>query len=178
MQQKPARPTGVTILGVLAILAGLGGISVGALALGVSGGTGFVVALGAVFLILGILELVYGVGLFGGKGWAWTLAMIGSVLNIIVGIAFIATGSYSSAFGVVISLLILYYLTRPRVKGFFGKGGSMMGPSSMQPPGMSSMPMGSMGSSSTMGSMGMTCKSCGASIPAGATRCPSCGASV
>jgi hypothetical protein len=43
---------------------------------------------------------------------------------------------------------------------------------------MGSMPTGSMGSSTTMGSMGMTCKNCGASIPAGATRCPSCGAAV
>ncbi len=50
-----------------------------------------------------------------------------------------------------------------------------MAPGAMTPPMMSSsMPMGS----APMGSMGMTCKNCGASIPAGATRCPSCGASV
>jgi hypothetical protein len=185
MQPKPRRPTGVTILGILSILAGLGGIIVGAVALGVSGlvastypgGAAVAAAIGAVLLIIGILELVYGIGFFGGKGWAWTLAMIGSVLQIIFGIVSIAFGSVGSVFGLIISILILYYLTRPHVKAYFGKG-PPMGSSSMAPSGMGSMPMGSMGSSPTMGSMGMTCKNCGASIPAGATRCPSCGASV
>jgi hypothetical protein len=184
MQPKPRRPTGVTILGILAILAGLGGIAVGAVALGVSGlvastypgGAAVAAAIGAVLLIIGILELVYGIGFFGGKGWAWTLAMIGSVLQIIFGIVSIAFGSVGSVFGLIISILILYYLTRPHVKAYFGKGPPMG--SSMPPSGMGPMPMGSMGSSPTMGSMGMTCKNCGANIPAGATRCPSCGASV
>jgi hypothetical protein len=181
MQQKPPRPTGVTILGVLAILGGLAGLGGGALLLGLSGvvastypgGAGLVAALGALFLIIGILQLVYGIGFFGGKGWAWTLAIIGSILNIVVGIVAIAIGSFGSFFGLIISLLILYYLTRPRIKAFFGKGPSTMGAASMPSSGM-----GSMGSSPTMGSIGMTCKSCGASIPAGATRCPSCGAAV
>jgi hypothetical protein len=56
-----------------------------------------------------------------------------------------------------------------------------MGPAAMQGQPMGSMPMGStgtMGAGAPMGQMGMTCKNCGASIPAGATRCPSCGASV
>ena len=186
MQPKPSRPTGVTILGILSILAGLGGIVIGAVALGVSGlvassypgGAAVAAAIGAILLIIGILELVYGIGFFGGKGWAWTLAMIGSILQIIFGIVSIAFGSTGSVFGLIISIIILYYLTRPHVKAYFGKGPSMMGPSSMPPGGMGSMPMGSMGSSPSMGSMGTTCKNCGASIPAGATRCPSCGASV
>src|SRR2546430_13768935 len=59
-----------------------------------------------------------------------------------------------------------------------------MAPSMMPGQPMGSMPMGSIGSMGSMGTgaatgqMGMTCKNCGASIPAGATRCPSCGASV
>lgn len=185
MQPKPSRPTGVTVLGILAILAGLGGLIGGAALLGLSGvvastypgGAAVAAVIGAVLLIIGILELVYGIGFFGGKGWAWTLAMIGSVLNIVFGIVSLAFGSTGSIFGLIISIIILYYLTRPHVKAYFGKGPSMMGPSSMPPGGMGSMP-GSMGSSPTMGSIGMTCKNCGASIPAGATRCPSCGASI
>jgi hypothetical protein len=160
------------------------GLAGGALLLGLSGvvaatypgGAGLVVALGAIALIIGLLELAYGIGFFGGKGWAWTLAIIGSILNIVVGIVTIAIGSFGSVFGLIISLLILYYLTRPHVKAYFGKG-TPMGPS-MPPSAMGSMPTGSMGSSTTMGSMGMTCKNCGANIPAGATRCPSCGAAV
>ena len=141
MQPKPGRPTGVTILGVLAVLAGIGGIIVGAAALGLSGlvastypgGAAVAAVIGGVFLILGILELVYGIGLFGGKGWAWTLAMIGSILNIVFGIVSIVFGSVGSIFGLIISILILYYLTRPHVKAFFGKGGSTMSSSPMPP---------------------------------------------
>src|SRR5437667_12910489 len=91
MQPKPRRPTGVTILGILSILAGLGGIIVGAAALGLSGlvastypgGAAVAAVIGAILLIIGILELVYGIGFFGGSGWIGTPAMIGSVLNIV-----------------------------------------------------------------------------------------------
>jgi|SRR5690242_9886148 hypothetical protein len=141
MQSKPARPTGVTVLGILAILAGLAGLAGGALLLGLSGvvasaypgGATVAAAIGAVLLIIGILELVYGIGFFGGKGWAWTLAMIGSVLQIIFGIVSIVFGSVGSVFGLLISILILYYLTRPHVKAYFGKGPAVMGSSPMPP---------------------------------------------
>jgi len=141
MQPKPNRPTGVTILGILSILAGLGGIIIGAAALGLSGlvasaypgGAAVAAAIGAVLLIIGILELVYGIGFFGGKSWAWTLAIIGSVLNIIFGIVSIAFGSFGSVFGLIISILILYYLTRTHVKAYFGKGPAAMGSSPMPP---------------------------------------------
>ena len=173
-------------MGVLAILAALGGLIGGAALLGLSGlvastypgGATFVAVIGAVLLIIGILQLIYGIGFFGGKGWAWTLAIIGSILNIVFGIVSIAIGSVGSVFGLIISILILYYLTRQHVKAYFGKGQPMMGSPSMPPSGMGSMPMASMGTSPTMGSVGTFCKNCGASIPAGATRCPSCGAAV
>ena len=73
MQPKPRRPTGVTILGILSILAGLGGIVVGAGVLALSGlvasaypgGAAVAAVIGAILLIIGILELVYGFGFFG-----------------------------------------------------------------------------------------------------------------
>jgi len=204
MQPKPKRPTGVTILAVLAILGALGGLISGAAliglglllgtlatnaaianaiatsgypglaSLGVGTLSALLVALGAVILILGILYLAVGIGFFSGKGWAWTLGIIVSVLGIVVDVVQIGFGGYSSIVGLIIGLLIIYYLMRPHVKAFFGKGPAVAG--GMQPPPMmsSSMPMGS----APMGSMGMTCKNCGASIPAGASRCPSCGAAL
>ncbi len=206
MQQKPRRPTGVTILGVLAILGGIALLVAGIALIGlglvigtyagsaftnalsnagysglasISAGTLaiFLLALGAVILILGILYFAVGIGYFGGKGWAWTVGIIVTAISVVLDIVQIGLGAVSNVFGLVIGLLIIYYLTRPHVKAFFGKGPSM-GSSAMPQGGMGSMPMGSMGSSQPMGSMGMTCKNCGASIPAGASRCPSCGASV
>lgn len=152
MQPKPPRPTGVTILGVLAILGGIFGLLGGALLIGlgaligtlaasadisnaiaVSGYPGLsaldvslvgviIMILGAVILLLGIMYLAVGIGFFGGKGWAWTLGIIVSVINVVLSIVQIAFGSYGSIIGLIIGGLILYYLMRPHVKTFFGKG--------------------------------------------------------
>ena len=193
MQPKPKRQTGVTVLAILEILGGLAGLVGGAALIGVAAlvsssnfatlypqlaGIGSVstllYALGALALIFGILGLVLGIGFLGGKGWAWTLGIVVGVLNIVVSIAETAIGFSSNIIGIIFPIIIIYYLMRPHVKAFFGKGPAMA--AGMQPPPMmsSSMPMGS----APMGSMGMTCKNCGASIPAGATRCPSCGANL
>src|SRR5712691_2415232 len=157
MQPKPKRPTGVTVLAILEILGGLAGLGIGAFLIG-SAST-LQSALGALAVIFGILGFVLGIGFLGGKGWAWTLGIIVGILNIVVSIAQTAIGFSSSIIGVIFPIIIIYYLMRPHVKAFFGKGPAMAG--GMQPPPMmsSSMPMGS----APMGSMGMTCKNCGAS---------------
>ena len=161
MQQKLKRPTGVTILAVLAILGAIGllfsgavliglGLLLGTLAasvditnainnagypglssLGVGTISALIIVLGAVILILGILYLAVGVGFFGGKRWAWTLGIIVSVIGIVLGIIQVAFGNYGSVLSLIISLLIVYYLMRPHVKAFFGKGTSMASPSTM-----------------------------------------------
>jgi len=155
MQPKPPRPTGVTVLAVLAILGAIAllfsgavliglGLLLGTLAasvditnaitnagypglssLGTATISAFIIALGAVILILGILYLAVGIGFFGGKRWAWTLGIIVSVIGIVLGIVQIAFGNYGSVLSVIISLLIVYYLMRPHVKVFFGKGTPM-----------------------------------------------------
>ena len=162
MQPKPRRPTGVTILGILALLAGIvfliGGIAAIGLGLviGTYAGSAFsnalssagysglasigagtlaiiLLVLGAIALVIGILYFAVGVGYFGGKGWAWTLGMIITVISVVYNIVQIAFGAFSSVLGLVIALLILYYLTRPHVKAFFGKGPAVMGSSPMPP---------------------------------------------
>ena len=131
--------------------------------------------IGAVALILGIIYLAVAVGFLGGKGWAWTLAMIGYIIGIVINLVQIGLGAYTNVFGLVIGILIIYYLTRPHVKAFFGRG-SMPMPSMMPPPGAQAY-----GTPPPMGSPqmpGNKCRSCGMNIPAGAARCPNCGASV
>jgi hypothetical protein len=72
------RPTGVTILAALSIISGLIAI-LGGLAL-FTVGPGII---GGVVLILGILSLIYGWGLWTLKPWAWMLAIIGAALNLV-----------------------------------------------------------------------------------------------
>lgn len=163
--QKPPRPTGVTVLAVLSILAAiaflLGGVGllIVGLVIGTYAGTqltnqitssGFsglasltagtialvFTAIGAILLILGILYLAVAVGFLGGRGWAWTLGLIGYIVGIVIDIVEIAFGSYTSAVGLIIGIIIIYYLTRPHVKAFFGKGGGTMAPSQMPPASM------------------------------------------
>jgi hypothetical protein len=170
MQPRPTRPTGVTALAILAFLVGIIGLvaGVGLIIVGIALGTlataadisnaitnagypglaslsvgvlsALVIALGLVALVIGILYFAVGIGFFGGRGWSWTLGIIVGIIGLIRAIFDIAVGSVTSILSLVISGLILYYLTRPRVKAFFGKvpwgspstgGPSMMSASTM-----------------------------------------------
>ncbi|MEM3786638.1 MAG: hypothetical protein QXZ59_04575, partial [Nitrososphaeria archaeon] len=79
-------------------------------------------------VIFGLIYLLLAWGLWSGKGWAWTITLILTILSLLGSLITAASG-----FGIVsliINVLILYYLTRPHVKAFFGKGP----PPEMPPP--------------------------------------------
>jgi hypothetical protein len=134
------RPTGVTIIGVLMAIAGIvmiiAGISAMALAPfipmaaqnqelagGISSAMlgGFATASGAIMLALGIASLVIAYGLFKGSSWAWTAAVVLSVIGIIMSVVAIVTGNFGSVVSLIINGVIIYYLYRPHVKAYFGK---------------------------------------------------------
>jgi hypothetical protein len=135
---------------------------------------GFSFLLGGVGAIIGAVGLVFGL-----------IVLLGSVM-------FYQNPQKHTMWGVII--LVLAIIDFPGVWGF-GIGSLLafigailalvykpqMAPTMMPGQPMGSMPMGTMspmGTGTPMGQMGMTCKNCGASVPAGATRCPSCGASL
>ncbi len=151
---------------------------------------------GIIMLVVAILATV-GLSFLLGSGGA-IIGIVGVVFGLIViigGVMLYQNPASHTMWGVII--LILAIIDFPGLWGF-GIGSLLafvgailalvykpaMAPSMMPGQPMGSIPMGSMGSMSSMGTgattgqMGMTCKNCGASIPAGATRCPSCGASV
>ncbi|HZB98413.1 MAG TPA: hypothetical protein VE226_00265 [Nitrososphaeraceae archaeon] len=136
------RPTGVTVIailiiigGILLLLAGIAGVVVGSLSISQIIGLGFVI-IGAIILAVGIGYLVVSYGLLKGKRWSWTITMvllfIGIAINVVSIIifgyftfdtdtsSFLITNSGSIA-GIIISVIILYYLYRPHVKSYFGK---------------------------------------------------------
>lgn len=134
------RPTGVTIIAVLMVIAGIvmiiAGISAMAVApllpmavpsqdlpAGLSATMlgGIAVGSGAFMLALGIAGLVIAYGLFKGKGWAWTAAVVLSIIGIVMSAVAIATGNFGSVISIIINGVILYYLYRPHVKAYFGK---------------------------------------------------------
>jgi hypothetical protein len=112
MQQKQ-RPLGVTIIAILMIISGIALLSTGAILL--------VVGIGVVPIVLGIASFVMAYGLWKGKGWAWTITLILSVISIISAIVSIVFGGSGAIINIIINAIIIYYLYRPNVKAYFGK---------------------------------------------------------
>jgi len=100
------------------------------------GGVG--IAIGAIVLAVGVGYLIVSYGLLKGKGWAWIITAILTIIAIAVQIvsgitasmfnaSFIddtnsfVTGIIAQIVGIAINGVILYYLYRPNVKAFFGK---------------------------------------------------------
>lgn len=100
------------------------------------GGIGIVI--GAIVLAVGIGYLVVSYGLLKGKGWAWIITVILTIIAIAVQIvsgvtasmfdaSFVddtnsfVTGIIAQIVGIAINGVILYYLYRPNVKAFFGR---------------------------------------------------------
>jgi len=133
MMQKPPRPIGITFLAIIEILIGVLGLLVSVAIIGFSallttlpavGALASTVGLviGGVFLFFSLIWLATGVGFLHGKGWAWTLGMIFTVLSLL-GAAYVAfTGVYQAGYALVFWLIMIFYLTRSHVKVFFDKG--------------------------------------------------------
>lgn len=135
-----SRPVGVMIIGVLMAIAGIVMIiaSISAMALapiipmatesqdlamGISSTMlgGIAIASGAIMLALGIASLVIAYGLFKGRPWAWTVAVVLSIIGIVMSVVSVVTGNFGSIASLIINGVIIYYLYRPHVKAYFGK---------------------------------------------------------
>jgi hypothetical protein len=134
------RPLGVTVLGILSLVSGLfsvlkglawlgfGGILAGAafFANPVAGAMvgGVAIFFGAIALLTGAFALFTAWGAFNLKGWAWSLGVVthGGILlwSFLAAIGPSTLRERSGA--IIVSGLILFYLTRPAVKAAFGKG--------------------------------------------------------
>ena len=106
---------------MLAVLIGL--FSVGGGAILLTSSDPKIVALNAAAVVVGILFLVCGIGFFQGKRWAWALGVLVAVISIIRNIIEAGQGLIiTSVPGIVLALAIVYYLTTPPVKVYFGRG--------------------------------------------------------
>jgi uncharacterized membrane protein HdeD (DUF308 family) len=139
LMSTKTRPTGVTILAVLEIIGGIFSLlaaaaffALGAL-VGEAGmgmveelpGIGFLAGalaalLGGVFIIAGLVAFLLAYGFWTGRGWAWILGIIFSIVGIVLGVVSLL-GNSASIVGILINILIIYYLTRTHVKEWFGR---------------------------------------------------------
>ncbi len=106
--QAPPIPPGTPPMGLQSLLGGLG------------------IAFGAVLVALAIVSFIVAYGLLKGKGWAWTVTLILSIISIVFNAISIAATAATNLIGgiisIIISAVIIYYLYRPHVKAYFGKG--------------------------------------------------------
>jgi len=108
------RPSGVTILAVLywlsAIIAILGGLAyVAGIALLLPlGFLAILWVLGVALIVIGVLDILIGWGLWNLKRWARTVAIVLAVIGLI-----------SFPIGTVISIITLWYLFKPEIKACF-----------------------------------------------------------
>lgn len=113
MESQKHRPLGVTLIAILTLIGGIIFLASGIVLL--------IVGIGIVLIALGVAYLVMAYGLWSGKGWAWTITLILSVIGIIVAIVSIAAGNIGAIVSIIIHAVVIYYLYRPNVKAFFGK---------------------------------------------------------
>jgi uncharacterized membrane protein (DUF2068 family) len=124
------RPTGVTIIAVLAAIGGIFGLLASLVLLGL-GAAGTASGLGGLAFVAGIIVLAYAVlslvlayGFWTLKSWAWPLGVGVQVLGIVQAVLQFMNDS-SQVVSLVISLaiaaVILWYLYQPHVKAAFGR---------------------------------------------------------
>ena len=84
---------------------------------------GFGIALGAEFVPLAIVSFIVASGLLKGRRWAWTAALILSIISM-VWYAFtvvIIPSNGGRTLGVIIGAVTIFCLYRPHVKAYLGK---------------------------------------------------------
>ena len=141
MAQRRSRPTGVSTLAFLEILFGAVGLAASSVIIALSPLVSSLPRIGPLVASLGlgiggglvlfsIVWLATGVGFLKGKGWSWNLGMIFSVISIFGAIGALAVGLISGGIGAIVFwTVMIYYLTRIRVKTYFGKAAFRANPS-------------------------------------------------
>lgn len=126
-----SRPTGVTILALLAFLAAIPALVAGLAAVGVATFVEavpvpdtFMYAVGAGTLIYAGLSLVLAYGFWSMRSWAWIVGVGLQVLGIVTALSQYANGERylaSLVIGLVLPAAILFYLFQPHIKTAFGR---------------------------------------------------------
>ncbi|HXG25425.1 MAG TPA: DUF2127 domain-containing protein [Candidatus Binatia bacterium] len=144
MAPPPAmgRPTGATviavietILAVLLFLAALALIGLSGIAGGVIGSVdepgaggvaamvaGFGIVAGIIALLIGLLYLAIAYGVWKGRGWAWMLGVVVSIIAIVFGVLGLAGGiSLGNIISLALPIIVVYFLWQPDVKRWLGR---------------------------------------------------------
>jgi hypothetical protein len=119
------RPTGITILAVLAAIGGVIGLFGGFVV--TFGGTvlfgGAGTLLGVALLAFSALSIAFAWGAWTMQPWAWPLGIVIAAGEIILAIVWIIGGAsiLSEIVNIVVYGAVIYYLNQPSIKSLFGR---------------------------------------------------------
>jgi hypothetical protein len=121
------RPTGVTVLAVLAAIGGVASILGGLALLGIGAvfavvGGGFAFIIGLVVLALGVVDLALAYGFWTTQSWAWTWGIVVQAAGVLISLIelVLVGGSITSlVVQVVVAGVIIYYLNMPEIRKLF-----------------------------------------------------------
>ena len=110
------RPLGITILAILAAIAGVIGLITYLPAIGLG-------ALAIIGLVLAIVYLAFAYGAWTLQAWGWTLGVALAAVGILFALFWLTQGAdvVTTLVNIVIPAVILYYLFQPDVKAAFGR---------------------------------------------------------
>lgn len=123
------RPTGVTILGVLYIIAGIVWISlavlIGVLSSSFMGSSmmGGMAAIGGfiagVAAIAAIIEFIIVGALFSGKSWGRIIVIVFAIIDLIIEVISLFGMNVFAIVFIILDVIVLYYMWRPHVIEYF-----------------------------------------------------------
>lgn len=134
------RPPGVTFLAVLAIVGGAInilyalpylGVSIalpGSITAGLSVGAAVLASLGVGLLLVGLVQLMFGIGAIGLRPWAWVMGVIGYGFSLITSAVSLATVAVTSGMvltAVVAGIILLYLYSHDVRMAFDHEDGSL-----------------------------------------------------
>lgn len=126
------RPTGITVLGILQIVAGIILIVSAAMIAAMSGMMGSYSYFGAmasvigsaitaVLAVLAAFSFLIASALFSGKKWGRTIVIVFSLVNLVMESVSMMVGNVFGIGGVILNGIVLYYMWRPHVIAYFIK---------------------------------------------------------
>ena len=134
-----AKPAGVDFLGIVLLINGIFAFFTGLDSTGfaaflastlpvhtaiqafVDATSGYLAVWGSLLVVLGVASFAVAFGLFGGKRWAWSGGMALAAIGIVIPVVNIIIGYWPSIFTLLLSILIIYYLSRQEVRVYFGR---------------------------------------------------------
>ena len=78
--------------------------------------------IGGMLIGISIASFLVAWGLFTGKGWAWVFTMTITIISIALNGFRIVVEDIGGIIGIIIDAVIIYYLYRPNVRSYFGRG--------------------------------------------------------